>query len=108
VNSSFIDLLNAHLKRLGWSEDVLVRKARINQRTLYRWRHGSNAPKPGTAGRIADALELDEGQRAELLSACKVANQTANERLARLENRLSQMERRLNQLARTQTATARR
>ena len=47
--------------RKGWSQDQLARAATTSQRNIVRWEGNHNKPGSNSLGRLAAALEVDEG-----------------------------------------------
>lgn len=47
--------------RKGWSQDQLARAATTSQRNIVRWENDQNKPGSNSIGRLAAALEVDEG-----------------------------------------------
>lgn len=47
--------------RRGWSQDELARAATTSQRNITRYENNVNEPRANMVGRLAHALEVDEG-----------------------------------------------
>ena len=67
--STFGELVRRYRRRSGLTQEELAERAELSPRGLIYLERGERSPHPGTARRLADALGLDEDERASLLAA---------------------------------------
>src|SRR5688572_1976051 len=69
--SPFGDLLRRHRLTAGLSQSELARRAALSRRVLTYLERGVRRPHADTAARLAAALDLSPGQRAEFEEAAR-------------------------------------
>ena len=72
----------ARRKAVGFSQEQLAERLKVDRSTVARWESGESAPQPWMRPRLACALEISVAQLDELLAeGCPAASATDTERL---------------------------